>query len=415
MMKKIIVFAVIIAMTGCGQTTTNKNLAELVTKRDSLQKEQSNIEKQLNIIDMQITEADSSINQDDLKIIKLITMQKNKIVGIENKIKTLENKMTAKDQKKLLPVAVKDMQNEKFDHYIITYGEVEAKNYAMISPEMNGRIEKIYVSRGQNVDKGQLLVSLNTDAINKQIKGVKSSLEFATTTFEKQNNLWKQNIGSEIEYLTSKNTKETLESQLEGLEAQKRMAQIRAPFNGVIDQIFPKEGEIAGPGFPVIEFVNLDKLIIKADISEAHINKIKKGQIVELRFSSIPDYKIKTPIIRVSKVIESASRTFEIEMQINNPEEKIKPNMVSTIMVNDFSSDKAFVVPSLVIRKDISGSYVYILNKVQNQNIIGKKYISTGLSYDENTMIVKGISTGDKVIVKGYHLVSAGVPVKLIK
>ncbi len=414
-MRKILVFAIVATMVACSPSTTNKNLAELAAKRDSLQKEQSGIVKQLNIIAAQIAEADTTINPDDLKIIKQITMQKNKIVAIEQKIKSLENKMTAKDEKHLLPVAVKEMQNEQFDHYIIAFGEVEAKNYGMISPEMNGRIEKIYVKRGQRVSRGFLLVSLNTDALDNQISGVKSSLDFATITYNKQESLWNEGIGSEIDYLTAKNTKETLESQLESLEAQKRMAQIRAPFDGIVDKIFPKEGEIAGPAFPVIEFLNLKTLTIKADVSEAYVNKIVNGQIVELSFSSLPDYKIKTPVIQVSNVIESASRTFEIEMEINNPGEKIKPNMVSTIHINDFSSNKVFVVPSLVIRKDISGNYVYVVNKVNNETLVGKKYVSTGLSYDENTVISKGLNAGDNVIVKGFHLVSAGVPVNVVE
>ena len=414
-MRKIITFAIILALAACSEKTGNKNLVELTATRDSLQKVQSDIEKQLNTIDFQIAELDSTINPNDIKIIKQIAMQKNKIVGVESKIRVLENKMTAREHKTLIPVAVKEMQNETFNHYIITYGEVKAKNYAMISPEMNGRINKIHVSEGVRVKKGQLLVSLNTDAIEKQINGVNSGLELATKTFNKLDTLWKQNIGSEIEYLSAQNTKETLESQLDALTAQKRMAQIVAPFDGIVNKIFPKEGEIAGPGFPVIEFVNLNKLTIKADVSESYLDKIKTGQIVELNFSALPNLKVKTPIVRISKIIASASRTFEIEMQIDNPEEKIKPNIVSTIKINDFSSNKAFIVPSLAIRKDITGNYVYLVNKKDNEHIVSKKYVTTGLSYDENTMLIKGLELGDQVIVKGYHLVSSGVSVNLIK
>jgi RND family efflux transporter MFP subunit len=415
-MKKIIVLTVIALMAACSQpTTTNENLTNLNSKRDSLQNELTNIEKQINTIDMQISEVDTSINPKDLKLIQQITMQKNKIVGIENKIKKLENKMTAKVEKNFIPVAVKNMQNEQFDHFIISFGEVKAKNYGMISPEMGGRIEKIYVKEGQKVTKGSLLVSLNAGALNTQITGVKSSLEFATKTYEKQDALWKEGIGSEIQYLSAKNTKETLEAQLKSLEAQVRMTQLRAPFDGIVDKIFPKEGEMAGPSFPVIEFVNLAKLTIQANISESHIDKIKTGQDVELSFSSIPDYKVTTPIIRKSKVISSASRTFEIEMEINNPGERIKPNMVSTIHVKDYSSPKAFVVPSLVIRSDVKGKYVYVVNKKNKKNIVEKKYVTTGLSYDENTNILEGLNAGDLVIVKGFHLVSAGVPVNIIE
>lgn len=414
-MKKIILFAMIALVAACSPKTKETDLAKLHAKRDSLQKVKFNIEAQLNTIEAEIEALDSSINPNDIKIIKQIAMQKNKIVKVEANIKKLENKMTARDQKNLITVAVKEMLPENFNHYIITYGEVKAKNYAMISPEMNGRIEKIHVKEGMRVKKGELLVSLNTDAVDEQIKGLESSLELAVKTFNKLDTLWKQNIGSEIEYLNAKNRKESLESQLQALQAQKRMAQIVAPFNGIVDKIYPKEGEIAGPGFPVIEFVNLSKLTITADVSEAFINKIKTGQVVELSFDALEDYSVKTPIIRTSKVLDASSRTFEIEMEIDNPDEIIKPNLVSTIKINDFASNNAFVVPSLAIRKDISGDYVYVVKKQENKDIVAKKYITTGLSYDENTMITKGLSKGDQVIVKGFHLVSAGVYVNLSK
>ena len=414
-MKKIILFAMIALVAACSPKTKDTDLAKLHAKRDSLQNVKYSIEAELNTIDAEIQAIDSSINPNDIKIIKQIAMLKNKIVKVEANIKKLENKMTANDQRSLITVAVKEMLPETFNHYIVTYGEVKAKNYANISHEMGGRIETIHVKEGMRVKKGQLLVSLNTDAVDEQIKGLKSSLELAVKTFNKLDTLWKQNIGSEIEYLNAKNRKESLESQLESVQAQKRMAQIVAPFDGIVDKIFPKEGEIAGPGFPVIEFVNLNKLTITADVSEAFINKIKTGQVVELSFSALPDYKVKSPIIRTSKVIDASSRTFEIEMEIDNPDEIIKPNLVSTITINDFSSENAFVVPSLAIRKDITGNYVYVVNKEDNKDIVAKKYVTTGLSYDENTMITDGLTKNDQVVVKGFHLVSAGVFVNLSK
>lgn len=414
-MKNLIKILPALLIVACSGPKIDGTLAELEEKRDSLQKKQAKIEIQLNKIDYSIAALDSTINPDDIKIIKKITAQKNKIVKLEEKIKDLENEMTERDNKKLIPVTVKEINPDTFKHYIQTFGEVEAKNYARISPEMAGRIEKIYVTPGQQVKKGQLLVSLNSDAIEKQIQGVKSSLEFALKTFNKQNTLWKQGIGSEIEYLSAKNTKESLEAQLESLQAQKRMTQIKAPFDGYVNDVFPKEGEIASPSFPVIEFVNLSHLIVTADISEKYINDITKGKMVELTFSSLPGYKLSIPVKRVSKVINSASRTFEIELLFDNPANKIKPNMVSTIEINDFFADDAFVVPSLAINKDITGKYVYIVAMKNNEFIVEKKYITPGLSYEDQTMIEDGLKKGDKVVVKGYHLVSTGVPVNVVE
>ena len=142
-MKKIIVFTVIAALAACSPKSKNETLAELTSKRDSLQKVYAEVKSQLNTIDMQMAEIDSSINPNDLKLIKKITMQKNRIVGIETKITDLENQMTTREDKLLIPVEVKEIQPEVFNHYIVAYGDVEAKSYAMISPEMGGRIEKV--------------------------------------------------------------------------------------------------------------------------------------------------------------------------------------------------------------------------------------------------------------------------------
>lgn len=354
----------------------------------------------------------SGTSDDQIK--KQIIGQKQKIVQIEQTIAELESQLTdTVHTSRNIPVSVKQMEGEAFNHYFLVFGNVEADNYGMISPEMSGKIKSIHVKEGQVVKKGKLLLTLKTEAVEKQIKGIKANLEMAETTYKKQKALWDQEIGSEIQYLQSKAAKDGLEAQLETLESQIKMAQLRAPFDGTVNKIYPKQGEMAGPGMPVIEFVNLNKMTIRANVSEKYVGQVKKGQKVELLFSSIPEYNLTTSIKRVSKVINAKSRTFEIELNIDNPKERIKPNMVSTIKINDYSSKDAFVIPSLVIRKDISGSYVYVVGEKDNKPSVEKKYVDTGLSYKENTQITAGLELGANVIVKGYNLVSSGINVDI--
>jgi RND family efflux transporter MFP subunit len=415
-MKSLIkVFFVLLIVTACNPGHKSGEVKDLLTKRDSLLMKQLKIQKEINKIEAQIETADTSMTKDDLKIMKKITMQKNKIAATQVKIKKMEANLTSEHTHSLTPVAVKEIAPEEFNHYIKVYGKVEADNYAQISPEMGGRVETIHVEEGQYVSKGTLLVSLNTSAVEKQIQGVKSSLELATTTFEKQKKLWDQGIGSEIQFLSSKNSKENLEAQLEALEAQKRMAQIRAPFAGTVDKIYLKKGELAAPGFPVVEFVNLSNITVKADIPEQYISEVKAGQKVGLSFASLPDYVVTTPVRRVSQVIDPKSRTFEIELKMKNVGNRIKPNMVSTIQINDFTSKEAFVVPSLIIRKDITGDYVYVVHTEEGEDVIRKKYIQTGMSYDDDSLIEEGLESGDRVVVKGFHQVSTGIPVRVVE
>lgn len=357
----------------------------------------------------------ASCGSDDAAIKKKIIQKKQQIAKIEQQIAELEKQLTDSTEKEgnLIPVAIKEMNNEVFNHYFIVYGNVEADNYGNISPEMNGKIEKIHVQEGQKVKKGQLLVTLNTEAIAKNIKAMEANLELAQTSYEKQKALWDQKIGSEIQYLQAKSGKEGLEAQLDALKAQLKMALLKAPYDGVVNRIYPKKGEMAGPGFPVVEIVNLNTMTIKAQVSEKYISMINEGKKVSLTFASLPDYKIETPIVRASKVINPKSRTFEIELNIKNLDEKIKPNMVSTIKINDYSNENAMIIPSLVVKKDISGDYVYLAKQKDGKTIVAKQPLKLGKSYQDKTEVTEGLKTGDKVIVKGYNLVSSGIPVKI--
>jgi RND family efflux transporter MFP subunit len=356
----------------------------------------------------------ASCSSGDDVIKKRIIKKKQQIAKVEQQIADLEKQLA--DTSKVnnnIPVEIKELQPESFHHYFTVFGNVEADKYGMISPEMMGRIASIEVEEGQQVSKGQLLLMLNTEAVESQIKALETNLEFATSTFDKQKVLWDQKIGSEMQYLQAKSGKEGLEAQLSALKAQLKMAQLRAPYDGIVNKIYPKKGEMAGPGMPGIEFVNLNNITIRASVSEKYIDMIRQGQMVEVKFASLPDLEINTPVVRASKVINAKSRTFEIELKLKNPGQRIVPNMVSTIRINDFSAENALVIPSLVIKKDIKASYVYVAVSGNNGFVVEKRKVELGYAYQELTMVNTGLKPGDKVIVKGYNLVSSGIPVNI--
>lgn len=342
-----------------------------------------------------------------------ITKKEDQIRQLHKEIQELESQITdSAEMDNAVLVRLKDIQPEEFNHFIVMAGNVEAVEYAWISPEINGQIKEIHVHEGQRVNKGQLLISLNTDVTESSIAEVKTGLELATKLYEKQKSLWEREIGSEIQYLESKNAMESAKARLNTLEAQLEMAKIRAPFSGIVNDILPKKGELASPGMPVLELVNLDDIAVKADIAEVYLGKVKKGEMVEVNFDVLPNLKLKAPVYRVSSVIDKQNRTFEIEVRLNNRDNQIKPNMIATVRVNDFHSEEARVVPSIIIKQDIKGFYMF---KGVNQGDglkAAKIYVEPGHSYEDETMIDKGIEFGDRIIVEGYNLVSSGTRIR---
>ena len=214
----------------------------------------------------------------------------------------LENMGETEDQFNV-PVKTEAVQNRPFRHYFQVSGTVDADEKAYISPEINGQIQEIFVSEGESVSKGQLLAKLNTSITENTIKEVQTQLELATTLYEKQKQLWEKNIGSEVQYLQAKNNMESLKNKLQTMQSQLDMAYIKSPINGIVDNIMVEAGELAMPGFQMMQIVNLYKLSIISDVSEKYLPVIKRGDIVNLSFPTFPELELEVKVHRTGNII----------------------------------------------------------------------------------------------------------------
>jgi len=325
----------------------------------------------------------------------------NKNQNKENTEVVSENTQSANITK----VKILAVTPQEFKHKFTVSAAVEAVKYAAISPEMNGRITKIFVSEGQVVAKGTLLAQLDDRLFQSQLKSAQIGLELADTLYNKQKELWDKKIGTEVQFLQVKNRKESLENQIATLKVQISMTQIRAPFSGIVDRIYQKEGEIANPARQLFDFVNLSELYINTDVSEDYIGKVKRGDDATITFPAFPDLKIKTKVYRSGNIINPSSRSFRVRFRIANTKNRIKPNLVAKVLLSDYQSDKALLVPSIVIQRDMQGEFVYKAEKSNGKTFARKQYIKTGLSEGANTQVTGGINAGDNVIVEGYNLV----------
>ena len=344
--------------------------------------------------------------KEELKTLKTtLTKTQKRIAELEEILNNDSNKV----ESKTVFVDLIKIKPDTFIHYITITGSVESDNQAFISPEINGQIKRVLVKEGQRVKKGQALVILNSEITQKTINEVKTNLDLARTVYKKQKELWDQGIGSEIQYLQAKNNMESLEGRLETLQAQKRMATIKAPYDGVIDNLFQHEGEMASPGRQVLQLVNLQKLKVYADMSERYLPYVHKNDMAKVSFPTYPNLKMEVPVFRVGNIINPANRTVRIQVNIKNTDNKLKPNIISNIELQDFYSDTAIAIPSIIIKQDITGDYVFIVREEGNGKLFAeKRYVTTGVSHKAKTLILKGIRPDERIIFNGYNLVRNG-------
>ena len=338
---------------------------------------------------------------------------KNSISQLEQEIADLDPEF-AKANRRATLISTIPVTNGHFESFIEVSGSVESRRNVVISAETPGLIEKIYVVEGEAVRAGQTLIRLNNEILMRSYEELKTSYELAKTMYERQSNLWEQQIGTEMQYLEAKNRKDALENQIETLRSQIEKTFIKAPFSGTIDRLDAKLGQYAQPTVPLIRLVSLENLYIKADVSEAYIGSIKKGDPTTVSFASL-NQEFQTRISSIGQVINRDNRTFTVEVKVPQLPVPLKPNLVAVVKIKDFESDNAIVVPNNLIQKDSRGDYVYVVAK-NSENLVAKKVpVERGKTYKNQTMILSGLNGDEELINDGFRDVNDGVNVKVVE
>ena len=334
------------------------------------------------------------------------TVLKTQMDSLSKKLKSINDQLSKLDTVKKLPVITSiSTKNANFNHYIEVQGTVKADKSVEIHPEMGGTVQRIYVKEGQRVNKGQTLAQLDASIVNNNIAQLQVQLNLAKTSFERQERLWKQKIGSEMQFLQAKAQKDGLEQNLNTLYAQAKKMKITASFNGTIDEIFAKVGALSSAQVPFLRIVNLNKVYIESEITETYLENIKKGTQVVVSFPSLHK-EVASKISQVGNFINPNNRSFKARVDLKNKDKTIKPNLLADVKINDFKAT-GIAIPSYLIQKDVEGnSYVFVLAKNDSSNYNAIKTILTiGKEYNNESFIAEGLKEGDLIIDKGARTV----------
>ena len=343
---------------------------------------------------------------EELNVQRLIIV--NQLDSLNTKLKALESEITKIDPNKKHPIVTAfTVKNDVFKHYIEIQGVVQADKNIEIRPELGGTVNSILVKEGQKVSSGQLLIQLDDSSVKNTLDELNTQLSLAKTTFERQERLWNQKIGSEMQYLQAKAQKESLENNLASIKTQARKMKITAPFSGIVDVIYPKNGELTNPQMPVIRLINLDKVYVEADITESYLPVIKVGTEAVLNFPSI-NKEITSEIAQIGHYINPDNRSFKTRINISNKDQSIKPNLLADLKILDFEAT-GIIIPSNLVQQDQTGAdYVYIIKNEEGQNKIVKSLITITNEYQHNVFVTEGIAENDVLANAGARLIKEG-------
>ncbi|MFT5755198.1 MAG: membrane fusion protein (multidrug efflux system), partial [Flavobacterium sp.] len=337
---------------------------------------------------------------------------------LRKELESLDEAIGKKDtNEKLTLITTLAAKDTVFNHYIELQANVQTKENLMLNAEFGGILQQIYVKEGQKVAKGQTLARVDDGGLSSQLAQMETQAALAKTTFERQQNLWNQKIGSEIQFLQAKTNYNAQLKAVAQMRSQLSKTVIRAPFSGTIDEIASDRGSVVGPGSPILRIVSLGNMYLEAEVPEKNISKIKKGSDVIVDFPVLGE-TFTTKITQASNYINPANRSFMVQIAVPNKNGNIKPNLSSKIQIKDYSNPKAITVPISIISENADGEqFLYVAqNPDKDGNAIAKRVIvKVGLSQGELVEIIEGIKDGDLIIKEGARSVKDGQKVSIIK
>jgi membrane fusion protein (multidrug efflux system) len=274
---------------------------------------------------------------------------------------------------------------------------IEAFAEADVIAKVEGEVREVLVEEGDDVEEGQILARLDGDRLRLELNESQARLRKMQRDFERNKELREKGLLSEGDF-------EKLRYDLEALQAAFNLArleldytQIRAPITGVVSERYIKLGKTIGVGESAFRVTSFDPLVAYMHVPEREYRRIGAGQPVQIGVDALAGEKIYASVTRISPVVDPATGTFKITIEIRDAERRIKPGMFGRMNIVYDQHVDVLQVPRSAVIDELGAEFVYI---VEDDKAV-KRFVRTGYGDAGMLEIVEGLGESDKVVVVG--------------
>lgn len=325
------------------------------------------------------------------------------------------------------PVRFMTVAKQRISEKLVYTGTLEARRKINITPDIGGKVARIYVEEGQRVKEGDIVAELDTQAIRLQLKQAEAVYAVAEASYtdakrnkERMDRLLEEKAVSEQQHEKVKLAFEAAEAQLQQAQAALNLARhgldvsiMKAPWNGVVSSKNVEVGDVINPmmgGYSgasgVLTLMDFSKIKIIVDVSSADIPRIKKGQTALLRGGSFPDKEFRGAVQVINLTADPMTKKFKVEVAVDNPDYALRPGTFGEVVLEVSTHEDALVLPQKAV---VENKYVYL---VQDGKAL-KREITLGLQNSSWVEILSGVKEGDRVIVEGNYGLEDGAAVEV--
>lgn len=330
-------------------------------------------------------------------------------------------------------VVIATVQEGPVAEELILTGALKPKESVDVTPQSTGRLQHNYFQVGDRIRKGDLVAELQDDELQQRVRRAEAAIAVSVATVQQRaseldnskanlrraEQLFNEQLLSVQEYEQQKTGLATMEAllalaraqqlqaeaELEELRIQVSQTKIYAPLSGDVAIRYLDEGALVNPTTPLIRVVNLSSLVTLGNVPERSVGRLRVGMASEVRVDAIPDQVFRGKIARIAPVLDAATRSALIEIDIPNPDHVLRAEMFVRINLDLSSTRPAKLIPldGLVYRGTQSG--VFVLDE-QDRPVF--QAIETGVTTDDDQIEVINLSVGTRIVGRGAGMLRDG-------
>lgn len=310
-----------------------------------------------------------------------------------------------------LPVQTATLEAAGFVDSITLYGQVEAEERVRLMAELPGRIEAVPFREGQRVAKGQVLARINARLATAQVDQAKAGAELASATLARTEALHQRKLASGQDLEVARAQAAQARAALDIVQANLDKAVVRAPISGQATRVLAKVGEMASPGIPLLEIVNLRRVKIEANAPEGDIALLQSKSKVNVSFEAYPGRVFEGYVSQIGLVANPTTRTFPLEITLENESNLLRPGMLARVTLVRQRFDQVVVVPRDAVLDEVDGKSAYVIEgqKARRSRVV------LGPARGAYAVVQEGLRPGQELIVLGHRQVVDGQRIEVIK
>lgn len=320
------------------------------------------------------------------------------LVACDSNTRTAINQENEKVSVQVATATLNDVEQS------ITFtGSVEAETLNNIAPQTSARIKKIHVEVGDHVRAGQVLAEM--DAVN--LEQTRLQLENDKIEFERVDRLYKVGGISKSEWDAKKLALELSETAYRNLQENTALV---SPVSGIVSKRNYDSGDMYAMGDPIFVIERIRPVKLMVNVSEALFTKIRKGMNVEIKLDVYGDEVFNGTVKLVHPMIDPDTRTFPVEVRIENSDERVRSGMFARVTFN-YGTERRILVPDRAIQKQTGAAdrYVYVIH----DGVAEYRKVSVGSRVGTHFEILEGLENGEQVAITGQARLSTGTGITI--